>query len=147
MRLPPPLVTLIFAAIMFGLDNVYRAEIPSQISLAVAILFAVLAVVFLSPALVQFYKHKTTVNPYTPYKTSTLVTTGVYRFSRNPMYVGMAMALASWAFYLANSLCFILVGLFTVYITHFQIRFEEMALIEQFQEEFEQYAKRVRRWL
>ncbi|WP_220782601.1 methyltransferase family protein [Shewanella sairae] len=96
---------------------------------------------------ISFRQARTTVNPLKPESTSALVTSGMYKFSRNPMYLGMALALCAWAVYLA-SLCsmFGIVG-FMLYMQRFQIAPEERALETIFGQEFIDYKKRVRPWV
>lgn len=146
MRIPPPVITLLFAACMGGVA--YYSQESARVSGLIwfSVLFGCLALFFLLPAIVQFIRSKTTVNPYTPHKSSALVCDGVYRFSRNPMYLGMALCLAAFASYLENPFCFVFVFGFAWYMTRFQIRFEEAALAEKFESDFADYCKRVRRW-
>lgn len=78
---------------------------------------------------------------------STLVTGGVYKYSRNPMYLGMALVLAAWAAIIEPAPSFASVLVFIAYRSYFQIKDEEEALAELFGEEFYAYKSRVRRWL
>ena len=103
---------------------------------------------FLSLAgVASFLRAKTTVNPTKPGSVSSLVTTGVYRFTRNPMYLGLLLMLLGWAAFLSNALAFVVVPLFVLYMNRFQIVPEERALSALFGAEFDAYATRVRRWL
>lgn len=147
MRIPPPVITIFFAAVMFVVDFVSPLWLRIPYLFWLSLLFAVAAVIFLLPAIVQFVGSKTTVNPYTPHKSTALVSAGVYRVSRNPMYLGMAFCLVAWASYLENVFTFLFVFGFVWYMTRFQIRFEEAALQERFGDEFEKYCDQVRRWL
>lgn len=105
------------------------------------------ATFFCLAGILSFKQAKTTVNPIHPEEASTLVKTGVYRISRNPMYFGFALFLAAWAAYLSTP--FALVGLFgfIFYMNQFQIIPEEQTLSEIFGSEFEEYKMTVRRWL
>jgi protein-S-isoprenylcysteine O-methyltransferase Ste14 len=82
-----------------------------------------------------------------PAAASSLVTGGIYRWTRNPMYLGMALALAGWGLYLGNFGALALVGLFVMYIDRYQIDPEERALTARFGDAFAAYRRRVRRWL
>ena len=119
-------------------------EIPHRVQISIAI--AVAGIALLAVAAVQFWKSKTTVNPMTPEKSSALVTRGVYRWSRNPIYLADAVLLLAWAVYLANPVALLGIALFVLYIDRFQIRPEEEALKKRFPE-YEAYCRRVRRWL
>ena len=94
-----------------------------------------------------FRKAKTTVNPTKPAAASSVVTSGVYRFSRNPMYVGFLLALIGWATFLSHTLPFLLLPVYVAYMNRFQISPEERALSAKFGDEYEAYKQAVRRWL
>ena len=147
MRLPPPLVAVSIAFMMYLVNPYFVACCSLSWLPHFAIIFIISAAFFLPPALLQFRRVKTTVNPYTPKKTSKLVTGGVYKYSRNPMYLGMALVLAAWAAILETAPSFAGVLVFIAYISYFQINDEEEALAELFGEEFDAYKSRVRRWL
>lgn len=106
-----------------------------------------LAVVFLFSAVVNFRRHQTTVNPITPEATTTLVTDGIYRITRNPMYVGMLLALISLVFWLGALSATALVPVFYILIDRKQIAAEEAALLRNFGDTYRAYAERVPRWL
>jgi protein-S-isoprenylcysteine O-methyltransferase Ste14 len=96
---------------------------------------------------VRLVRAETTVNPLDPTKVCRLVTGGVYRYTRNPIYVGDALILLGWALYLSNALAFASVPLFILYMDRFQIAPEERALDAAFGAEFADYRARVRRWI
>ena len=146
--IPPPIVGLLCGAAMWGLDEVF----PSNAIDFAARIYVVLACVVVGVAIeglsvVKFLRAKTTVTPLNPNKTSALVITGLYRISRNPMYLGMLALLTGWALWLANPLAVLVLPIFVAYITWFQIRPEEAALTAKFGAEYEAYCRRVRRWL
>lgn len=97
-------------------------------------------------AVISFSKAKTTVDPTDPRKASSLVTTGVYFATRNPMYLGLLLALSGIALLLSNPLSFLMLPLFAVWMTYGQIRAEERALRGIFGEEYERYTRNVGRW-
>jgi protein-S-isoprenylcysteine O-methyltransferase Ste14 len=90
---------------------------------------------------------KTTMNPMKPETTTSVVDSGIYGVTRNPIYVGMLIVLVGWAVHLQNIVAFLMVGLFVATVTQFQIRPEERALEERFGEEYIDYRRRVPRWL
>lgn len=95
----------------------------------------------------SFIKFKTTVNPLRPANASTLVTSGMNRFSRNPMYLGMLLLITSLVLYSGYGVAIIAPSIFALYMTYFQIMPEEAALIIRFGDEYDAYMKRVRRWI
>jgi protein-S-isoprenylcysteine O-methyltransferase Ste14 len=98
-------------------------------------------------ALVRFRRAKTTVNPLKPEQASALVVGGIYRWTRNPMYLGMLLLLVGWAFILSSWAALAILPLFVIYLNRFQIGPEERALRARFGAEFDHYRERVRRWL
>lgn len=94
-----------------------------------------------------FGKRGTTVNPMTPGATSVIVSHGVYRFSRNPMYLGFTVFLAGWGAYLSNAGAAMVLPLLVAYLTRFQIKPEERALLVKFGGPFGDYMSSVRRWI
>ena len=95
----------------------------------------------------EFHRAHTTVNPMAPQKASALVTSGVYRITRNPMYLGMLLVLAGWAVWLGNAAAFVGLPLFVAVLNLLQIAPEERVLRERFGDAFTRYAARVRRWI
>ena len=129
------------------------AEVGPQFDLAlqaryvVAGVLVVVGLAFDLLGLIAFRASRTTINPLRPERSTALVTGGVYRVTRNPMYVGMALLLLAWAVYLSSLLAFAGPVVFVLYITRFQIQPEERALQAIFGEDFGRYAARIRRWL
>ena len=98
-------------------------------------------------SLYLFFKKRTTPNPMKPEFTTGLVTNGLYKISRNPMYVGLLMILFGFAVYLGDLTPFLMLPLFYIVITEMQIKPEERMLEDKFGEEYLDYKNRVRRWL
>ena len=148
LKIPPPIVGLLIAALMVLVARHSPVlALPNALRQALALAFvAIGALLDLSGAL-AFRRARTTVNPLQPGKTSAIVDTGVYRFTRNPMYLGMAAMLTGGAVYLAAPLALLGPLAFAAYITRFQIQPEERALLAKFGEPYRAYCHRVRRWL
>jgi protein-S-isoprenylcysteine O-methyltransferase Ste14 len=115
--------------------------------LAVALVLSAIGVVVAIGGVISFRRAETTVNPLKPETSAVLVSTGVYSFTRNPMYLGMVLVLVAWAVYLSSIWSLLGPALFTLYITRFQIVPEERVLDRLFGAPFAAYKKRVRRWL
>ena len=98
-------------------------------------------------ARVELARAHTTFNPVAPDRSSELVTTGVYRFTRNPIYLGMLLVLIALAAWLSNLYSLVLPVVFVVYITRWQIQPEERVLRARFGPDYDDYAVRVGRWL
>jgi protein-S-isoprenylcysteine O-methyltransferase Ste14 len=147
-RIPPPVVALCTAGLMYAAAWLVPAldfGLPWRGTIAGTL--AAIGVSFDVAGLAHFFRAKTTINPLDPGAASALVTRGVYRFSRNPMYLGLALLVAAWGIYLANIAALALVPLFVLYMNRFQIAPEERALRARFGADFQAYCERVRRWL
>jgi protein-S-isoprenylcysteine O-methyltransferase Ste14 len=99
------------------------------------------------PAITAFRTAGTTVDPRYPEKASRLVVSGIYRYSRNPMYLGLLCLLIAWAFFLSNLLGFACLPLFVLSMNRLQITLEEKAMEAQFGDEYRAYRESVRRWI
>jgi protein-S-isoprenylcysteine O-methyltransferase Ste14 len=147
-KIPPPVVAVLLAAAMWGISPLQPVlPLAPGMRLSLAAVLAVAGVTFDALGLLAFRRAQTTINPMKLEKASALVTGGVYQFTRNPMYVGLALLLAAWATYLSSLWPFIGPVLFIIYMNRFQIRPEERVMREKFGEEYAAYAARVRRWL
>ena len=147
-KIPPPVVALLVGAAMWGISLVTPPiEIPALIRVVAAFTIAVAGVVIAVSGVVAFRRASTTVNPLKPETASSLVTCGVFRFTRNPMYVGLALALLGWAVYLSSIVAYLGPLVFVLYMNRFQIAPEERALTALFGPAFADYRGRVRRWL
>lgn len=115
--------------------------------LSVAAVFVAAGVALIVGARLALHRARTTWHPAGPERTTTLVRSGVFRFSRNPIYLGMQLVLVGLAVALANPLSLVLAAVFAVWMDRFQIRPEERALSRAFGSEYHAYSARVRRWL
>ena len=145
-KIPPPLVTLIFGlSIYFSRELFPTIEI--KYSFYVGIFLLLLGFLILISAVRLFRIDQTTVNPLSPKQATKLVTEGIFKFSRNPMYLGMACVLASLAMFFNIIGGIVCIALFCAYITKFQIVPEEKAMLDLFSEDFNQYKQTTRRWI
>lgn len=149
LKIPPPIVALFIAIAMWGIARVSPS--PADVSLVMRAVFAI-ALALAGGAIglagtVAFRRAKTTVNPMKPQATSSLVTTGIYKYTRNPMYMGFLFMLLGWAAFLLSPWTLAGPLAFVLYVNRFQIKPEERALAVLFGDSFSQYAADVRRWL
>ncbi|WP_221793612.1 methyltransferase family protein [Oceanobacter mangrovi] len=143
--IPPPLVALLIAVAIWYGTTAPSTPGPLRWSLIGLLIACGLALDF--SAIISFLKRHTTVNPLAPDHASQLVTDGMYRFTRNPMYLGLALNLSAWGLYLGSWLLLPALLVFVGYITRFQILPEERALQLKFGTDFTSYCNTVRRWL
>ena len=140
---PPPLIFVFCALLMKFLPPVL--QFPS--SLWLVIVFGGMGCAIGAASVLQFLLAKTTLNPFQLETASQLVTGGIYRLSRNPMYLSLVFILLAWMVYLGSFSALLGVVLFIWYITKFQIKPEEEGLKHLFGDAFTAYCQRTRRWL
>ena len=114
---------------------------------ALAATFGLLGIACSVLGVASFRLARTTVNPMTPDATTALVVSGIYRITRNPMYLGFLLLLLAEMVWLANPVAFLVAPAFVLYLNRFQIGPEEIALRSRFGAEFNSYAAHVRRWI
>ena len=147
LKIPPALVFLIFGGLMFLLDrslpvgafDFFGRDILSKALLGLAMLVEVIA-------LIQFARHKTTVDPTKPQSASHLVSSGIYRYTRNPMYLGMLLILLAFGLHLGNAFNTLVAAGFVAYMNRFQIIPEERSLTVLFGDSYRKYCLQTRRW-
>lgn len=146
LKIPPLIVGAVIAMGMW-LASYILPEFACPPLRIVAMGMGIAGAVLTGSAMLSFWGAHTTANPMKPSSASFLVTSGIYRFSRNPMYLGLLLLLAGWALYLANILAFLFLPAFILYMNRFQIKPEERALMDRFGRKYLEYASRVNRWI
>ena len=145
-KIPPPVITLIGALLIY-----YSSPFFPHLTLAafnvLPILSLVSGIAVIVFAIKSFKDYETTINPLKPETASSLVTNGVFKYTRNPMYLGLCSFLASWSFYLSTLAGICCLFGFIAYINHFQIKPEEKYLEQIFKNEYIEYKLNVRRWI
>lgn len=147
-KIPPVIPWIALGSI--GLVHQPLYGIPSYLltcSKVLAVMVLLVGICFLFAGIFALRKSKTTVNPLSPAAARTVVRTGIYRFSRNPIYLGMAFMLVAIAIWSLSLVGLLSAAVFCAYITLFQILPEELVLKEKFGGEFDSYMREVRRWL
>jgi protein-S-isoprenylcysteine O-methyltransferase Ste14 len=147
-RVPPPVVMGLLGVAAYGAAHslpIFSLESPVLAPIGFVFLLAGLGL-NLIPKFA--FKHAgTTVNPLRPAAATSLVTTGIFRYTRNPMYLGQAALLLAFAFYLANAIAFATVPAFVLFISRFQIGPEERSLSVRFPEPYAELCRQAPRWL
>ena len=148
LRIPPPVVGAVLGTAMWGAAT--GGATPDPLSLLQIVACTVLALAgvgFDLAGLLVFRASRTTINPMAPQRSRALVTSGVYRITRNPMYVGMTLLLSAWAVALGSPWAAAGPVAFVLFINRWQIRPEERVLQALFGPAYADYCRRVRRWL
>ena len=145
-KIPPPLVVLILViSTFFSSKKIDLIQIPFQTSISIFIL-SIGILILLNPVL-KFKKSKTTINPIKFKKVNKLVTSGIYKYSRNPMYLGLLIIVISSSIFYLNIYSILTPLFFYLWINRFQIKREEVFLTEKFGEDYLSYKKKTRRWI
>jgi protein-S-isoprenylcysteine O-methyltransferase Ste14 len=145
----PPVILVLLAAISMWLGSLVAPSFTWSFPYkqVVALTLAVAGGIIIILGVIAFQKAHTTVNPTNPQSASSLVSSGIYQISRNPMYVGFLFVLVGLAVFFANALSLVVVPAFVAYMNRFQIAPEERALTVVFGQEFTTYTEKVRRWV
>lgn len=148
LRIPPLLLLLVIGALMWlaaMLFPVLAVSVPWRMLIAFVLVFAGGSIAL--AGVLAFRRAHTTVNPTTPEASSAVVASGIYRRTRNPMYLGFLFMLTGWGVYLSNYAALLFLPAFVLYMNRFQIAPEEKALAAKFGTQYGAYMREVRRWL
>ena len=148
LKIPPALQTFIFGVSMWLIDKymligsfaITNQKVIFKVIFLIGVMIAIIAVW-------KFKTAKTSSDPTNPSKATNLVTDGIYSYSRNPMYLAIAIVLFAWMIALGNILNIFILWLFIWYISKFQIKPEEAALTKLFGDDYIKYCSVVRRWI
>src|SRR6476646_2155529 len=144
LKIQPPVVALFFALCMWLASSlVAPVELSFVLRVGAALTLVAVGLVVSTAGVVSFRRARTTINPTKPMATTALVSGGFYGITRNPMYLGLLLALLGWAAFLANPLALLLVPAFVLYINRFQIKPDERTLSAFFGAESSAYQERV----
>ncbi|WP_122035145.1 isoprenylcysteine carboxylmethyltransferase family protein [Aliivibrio sp. EL58] len=148
LRIPPPLVMLLFMVTVFGFDKImpFTLFYLPWLTYASVISLVTLGGVIALWGVKEFKDAKTTVNPLKPESSSSLVSSGIYQYTRNPMYLGLLLILLSAVIYSQHPLGLVSALGFVAYMNRFQIEPEEKMLVKLFGDEFVDYSNQVKRW-
>lgn len=148
LKIPPAIVGLVFAAAAAAAAwSTPRLDFDLPVAPLLATGLAVTGLVVGLLGVAAFRSAQTTFNPFEPAKASRLVVGGIYRWTRNPMYLAMLLQLVAWAVLLTHPLAFALAAAFVPIMNRLQIAPEERILTGKFGSEFIDYQSRVRRWI
>lgn len=148
LKIPPPLVVVIVGVAMWFAAGVGPSvHWPLSLRISGFVIIALVGGATAAAGDLAFKRARTTINPIRPEKATALVTAGIYRFTRNPMYLGLALVLLGWAAFVGSLLALAGPIAFVLYIDRFQIAPEERVLLAKFGSAYAEYKARVRRWL
>ena len=145
-KIPPPILALVMIVLIY-LSSLFVESITFKYQGSLSVLFIILGSACALPSFKLFAKFKTTITPLKPSDATALVTEGMYRYSSNPMYLGLILWTIASTIWFGTWLGIIINIVFIFLINFLQIIPEEEALLEIFGEEYEEYKKNVRRWI
>ncbi|PDH47423.1 MAG: hypothetical protein CND26_02300 [Bacteroidetes bacterium MED-G13] len=145
-RIPPPILVLaLVISNFFSSKKTDLIHLPNQDLISIIILL--IGVLILTNPIFKFIKSKTTIDPIKFKKVNKLITSGIYKYSRNPMYLGLLMIVISTSIFYLNIFSITTPFLFYFWINRFQIKREEIFLTEKFGREYMSYKIKTRRWI
>lgn len=147
LKVPPLLLTLLLAGVAWWISPEVGLAAATTLWGALGYLLMVLGLFCITLGVIEVKRLGTTVDPTRPQRATTLVTSGIYRFSRNPMYLGFLLLLSGWSACLLLPQGGLLGLLLVLYLNRFQIKPEERVLTQRFGRSFAEYCTRTRRWL
>ena len=146
LKIPPPLLVLILViSNYFSSKKIDLIILPTQNLISFIILL--IGILILITPIFKFIKSKTTIDPIKFKKVNRLVTSGIYKYSRNPMYLGLLMIVMSTSIFYLNIFSITTPMLFYFWINRFQIKREEIFLTQKFGKEYLSYKNKTRRWI
>jgi len=147
-RVPPPVWMLLAVSLVWLVSRAGERLVPEGVGLVLGVIFVVLGVGVGATAVLGFGRAKTTIDPHHVTKANALVTGGIYRVTRNPMYLGLLSIVIGAGLYLGSLLAAVLGAVFLVAVlTRLQIIPEERALLKLFGAPYENFMNTVRRWI
>mgnify|MGYP001553957393 CR=1 FL=1 len=147
-KIPPPVYALLAAGLMWLVhQDVPIGQLIPTAYRPLAWVFVVLGLSLDLTSLALFFTRRTTPNPINPANARELVISGMYRFTRNPMDVGLLLLLIAWAIWLGSVSAVLVIPMFMWVLTQIQIKPEERALAQKFGDDYQHYLKQVRRWI
>ena len=145
-KIPPPILVLILVSSnYFSSKKIDLIHLPNQD--LISIITLLIGVLILINPILKFIKSKTTIDPIKFKKVNKLITSGIYKYSRNPMYLGFLMIVISTSIFYLNIFSITTPFLFYCWINRFQIKREEIFLAEKFGKEYMSYKTKTRRWI
>jgi protein-S-isoprenylcysteine O-methyltransferase Ste14 len=147
LKVHPPIVLFLCLCLVYILSHFLPIWAIPAISFDLHWYIGLTGILLALAGIWEFRKAKTTIDPTQPEKSSHLVSSGIYRVTRNPMYLGMQLIIVAAIIKFGNYYAFIALPCFILYITQFQIKPEERIIEKIFGDEYLHYKKQVRRWI
>jgi protein-S-isoprenylcysteine O-methyltransferase Ste14 len=145
--IPPPIVTAVAIACIWLINRQGWGRLGWQLPHWLVGVWIGFALLLMLLAVIEMVRKRTTVNPLTPSRCSALVTNGIFKWSRNPIYLGDALLIVAAGLFYSNLSFILALPAFVAYINRFQIIPEERALQAKFGEQFTHYLAQTRRWI
>ena len=146
LKIPPPIIALFLVISNFFLSKrIDLIQLPNQTLISILILFVGIFILIIPVS--KFVKSKTTIDPIKFKKVNNLVTSGIYKYSRNPMYLGLLMVIISTSIFYLTIFSITTPFIFYFWINRFQIKREEIFLTKKFGQKYISYKSKTRKWI
>ena len=146
LKIPPPIIALLLVVSNFFLSKkIDSIQLPNQTLVSILILFIGIFILIIPVS--KFIKSKTTIDPIKFKKVKNLVTSGIYKYSRNPMYLGLLMVIISTTIFYLNIFSITTPFIFYFWMNKFQIEREEIFLAQKFGQKYISYKSKTRKWI
>ena len=146
LKIPPPiLVFILVISNYFSSQKIHLIILPNRTLISILILL--IGILILINPIFKFIRSKTTIDPIKFKRVNKLITSGIYKYSRNPMYLGFLIIVISTSIFYLNIYSITTPFFFYFWINRFQIKREEIFLTEKFGKEYLQYKTKTRRWI
>tara|TARA_B100000963_G_scaffold357771_1_gene380756 strand:- start:274 stop:717 length:444 start_codon:yes stop_codon:yes gene_type:complete len=145
-RIPPPVIALM-NIILFSLSTFLIPKFQFTGQTILSLLIGMEGIIIILLAINLFRRNNTTIHPFKAQETTRLITSGIFSFTRNPMYLGLSSIQVAFGIYLGAFISIVLIPAFVIYITQKQILYEEKILEKEFGNSYIEYSKNVRRWI
>jgi len=147
-KIPAPVVAATAGVTMKFYARAFGVVVdPSALRMYVGIGIAQVSGIIALAAVAAMWRARTTINPFDPTRARNLVTGGIFRVTRNPMYLALLLLLVAYAVRIDSPVVWLAPVVFVAYVTRFQIRPEERVLEAKFGEAYLSYRARTRRWV
>ena len=145
-KIPPPILAILMIGLVY-LSSLLIKSLNFDYQASLSVLLIIIGLACALPYFRLFARYKTTISPFAPSETAVLLTEGMYRYLRNPMYLGLLLTIIAASIWFGTWLGIVISTIFVLLINFLQIIPEDEVLLEIFGEEYQEYKKKVRRWI
>ena len=148
LKIPPVVTMIVVAMVMILLAQVFpEFTLTFSLKKELSIVIVIAGILVAMSGVWAFHNARTTLNPLLPSDTKSIVSYGIFKVSRNPMYLGFLISLIGLAVYLLNIIAFVSIFVFKIFMDELHIKPEEKVLQKKFGKAYSDYLDKVPRWI